>query len=84
MNESGIDRDTDLKQKYDYSPYEGDSAEDVKKRVLMFIEKIKSNYSGKKVLIVAHGGILKMFHYIFKDQEGDFSPKNAEIHEFDI
>jgi broad specificity phosphatase PhoE len=52
-------RAKDFAQEYDYRPYEGESVEDVKTRLIRFIDMLKRDYTNKKVLIVAHGGIMK-------------------------
>lgn len=77
-------KDIDLEQKYDYRPFGGECIDDVKERLLRFIEELKINYSDKKVLVVAHGGIMKLAHLLFKEKMLDKSPDNTAIHEFDI
>jgi len=76
-------RQLDLEQKYDYRPYGGESFGDVKERFMRLVEEIKNDWQGKKVLIVAHGGIAKSANFIF---EGDFirTPKNGAILKFTI
>ncbi|MFA5777228.1 MAG: histidine phosphatase family protein [Parcubacteria group bacterium] len=73
----------DFELEYDYRPYGGECAEDVKMRFLRFIKELKKDYSDKKVLIVAHGGILKMAHFLFLEEKVKHTPKNASIYEFD-
>ena len=77
-------KEKDFEQKYDYRPYGGECVEDVKERLLKFITELKTNYSDKKVLVVAHGGIMKLAHLLFKEKTMDSTPDNATIHEFDI
>lgn len=77
-------KEKDFEQKYDYRPYGGECVEDVKERVLKFIDELKTNYSDKKVLIVAHGGIMKLLHLLFLEKTMDKTPDNIAIHEFDI
>lgn len=77
-------RNIDRSQKYDYRPYGGESMEDVKSRVLKFIDEIKTNHNDRNVLVVAHGGMMKMFHHLYGDKEKEFRTRNAEIHEFNI
>jgi probable phosphoglycerate mutase len=85
FGEGKIDfRKMDFELEYDYRPYGGECAEDVKKRLLKFIEELKKDYSDKKVLIIAHGGILKMAHFLFLEEKVQHTPKNASIYEFDI
>lgn len=77
-------RKLDFELEYDYKPYGGESAIEVRKRLLKFVEELKKDYFDKKVLIVAHGGILKMAHFLFLEEKVFHNPKNASIYEFDI
>lgn len=74
----------DFEQQYDYTLFGGESFEDVKNRILLFVEELKERYSDKKVLIVAHGGILKMAHFLFYEEKPTHTPDNASLYEFDI
>jgi len=74
----------DFELEYNYRPYGGECAEDVKKRLLKFIKELKKDYSDKKVLIIAHGGILRMAHFLFLEEKVQHTPKNASIYEFNI
>lgn len=76
-------KELDLEQKYDYRPYGGESVDDVKNRFLRFIKELKENYSDKKTLVVAHGGILKLAHFLLKEEKIG-TPDNASVHEFEI
>lgn len=76
-------KETDLEQKYNYRPYRGESVDDVKERLMRFIEELRKNYLKKKVLIVAHGGILKLAHFLFLEKKIN-TPDNASIYEFEI
>ncbi len=73
----------DRAQKYDYRPYGGESAEEVKNRVMNFLDELRVKYSDKKVLVVAHAGILKMINFIVTGNTID-TPDNAAILEFEI
>jgi broad specificity phosphatase PhoE len=83
--ESGIPnlKEIDYTQKYDYHQFGGESINDVKSRLLNFIEHLENNYKDKKVIIVTHGGILKIMHNQFPQKE---RPEigNATVHEFEI
>jgi broad specificity phosphatase PhoE len=68
---------------YDYRPYGGESAEDVKKRLLRFIDEVKRDYSDRRVLVVAHGGILRFAHKLFHDADIDHI-ENAALEEFEV
>ncbi|QQR82824.1 histidine phosphatase family protein [Candidatus Campbellbacteria bacterium] len=73
----------DRAQKYDYTRFGGESAEDVKRRLLAFLDFIKKEYGSKKILIVAHGGIMKMLQRVYT-QEIIFTPENGTLQTFDI
>lgn len=83
MPEAVKSRD-DLEQNYDYRSFGGESAGDVKSRFLKFTNELKEKYSDKKILIVAHGGILKMAHSLFSKEIAEIKLHNASMHEFDI
>lgn len=84
MPDDGEYKKNDFEQKYDYRPFGGESAEDVKNRLIKFMDELKKEYSDKKVLIVAHGGILKMAHFMFSEEHLKMTPNNASLHEFNI
>jgi broad specificity phosphatase PhoE len=46
----------------DFSEFGGESVEDVRKRVNAGLEKIKTHFPGKKVLVVTHAGILRVLY----------------------
>src|SRR3989344_3932278 len=63
--ESGLD----LKKKhrtvqFDYRPYGGESAKEVRKRVTEFLKKLKQKHGDNEVLIVTHGGIIRLLHLL--------------------
>ncbi len=75
--------DKDSVLKYDHRPFGGDSVEDIKERLLEFIDDVKKNYSDKKILVVTHGGILRLMHAMFsQDEIAELG--NASIHEFEL
>lgn len=69
--------------KYDDRPHGGESVEDVKTRLGKFLDELKSYYANKTVLVVTHGGIIKLMHYLNRKEETGHI-KNISIHEFDI
>ena len=81
--EAGALRAEDVGQAYDYRPFGGESGEDVNKRLLRFVAEIKGTYAGKKVLIVAHSGIMRLSHLLFRETEVGHI-KNASLEEFEI
>jgi len=82
---SGIDdiHELDKTLQYDYRPFGGESIEDVKSRFLGFTDKLKEKYPDKKILIVTHGGLIRIMHAVFPQKEKPHIG-NATIHEFDI
>lgn len=76
-------REIDRANKYNYHSYGGESAEDVKHRLLGFINEIRQNKKDEKVLVVAHGGIIRLLHLILN---GEVPEKihNASVHEFEF
>ncbi len=73
----------DRAQKWDYRPYGGESSENFKARFLSVISEIRTRYPDKKVLLVAHAGILRLAHLLFKESEVAHI-QNASVEEFDI
>ena len=71
---------------YDYRYWGGESGLDIKERILKFVEKVKSEHKGKKVLAVSHGGIIRMMHIVFKKREyrEAFPIPNVSVHEFEL
>lgn len=45
---------------FDYRPYGGESIDEVKKRVLSFLKTINNKHSDQEVLIITHGGIIRV------------------------
>ncbi|MES3005639.1 MAG: histidine phosphatase family protein [Patescibacteria group bacterium] len=71
---------------YDFTPFGGESSEMVKDRVKKLIDEIKKNHKDdEEVLIVAHGGILRIFHNLYGDKEVKHEYiENASVHEFEV
>jgi broad specificity phosphatase PhoE len=70
-------------QNYDYSPFGGETSEDVKSRLLSFLENLKKEYQGKKILIISHGGVLK-FMQRMSGETNLFTPENGALYDFEI
>jgi len=68
---------------YNYRLRGGESVEDVKNRLLRFLKKIKGKYDDHEVLLVTHGGIIRLLHVL---QDGKLLDgiENASLHEFDL
>jgi len=68
---------------FDHRPFGGESADDVRARVMRCIEDIKKMYSNEAILVTTHGGIIDTMHALFPQKEkpeGD----NASIHIFEL
>ena len=68
-------------QEYDYHPYGGESVEDVKERVFAFVKDIKNNSRGKKILVVTHGGVIRLLQ---NTKEINEKIHDSYIHEFEF
>lgn len=73
----------DQAQKYNYRPYGGEAVEDVKQRLLSFLDDIVHNKKGEKILVVTHGGIIRLLHHIFNGKVPE-RIHNASVHEFEF
>jgi len=73
-------RNIDHESEYDYRPYGGESAEQVKARVLKFLAEIKEKRY-QKVLAMSHVGVIWMMYKLFPDYER-LSASSASIHKF--
>ena len=68
---------------YNFHSFGGDSIEDVKEHLITFVDDIKKNYGDNKILVVTHGGILRLMHAMLsKDEIAELG--NASIHEFEL
>lgn len=63
--ESGLDlKKKHRSAKFDYRSYGGESAKEVRKRVLAFLKKINGKHQDFEVLIITHGGIIRFFYLL--------------------
>lgn len=69
-------------QDYDWRP-SGENFEDVKIRVLEILNKIKNESNDDEALIVAHGGIIRLIHFLEFGEPLD-EIKNVSLHSFDL
>lgn len=83
--ESGIPSlyEVDKLLEYDYRPYGGESVDEVKSRLLNFIKELKEKYDDKTIVIITHGGLIRVMHAIYPQKERPLIG-NATIHEFDL
>jgi broad specificity phosphatase PhoE len=66
-----------------YHEYERETAEHFSERLKKFVEEVKGSYADKKVLVVAHGGIIRLAHYLFNETHVDHIA-NAAVEEFEV
>lgn len=69
---------------FDYTKQGGESAEDFKDRVISFLKTINSKHKDGEVLIVTHGGILRLVHLLEHKKELLDEIENASIHTADL
>jgi len=84
----GTDWTKDVKEKhrslqYDWHAHNGESVEDVTKRLLKILETIKASNGDGEALVVTHGGIIRLLYFL---EHKTLLEKldNALLFEFDI
>lgn len=84
-------RDMEAMQEYDYRPFGGESAGDVRKRTFSSVLDIINNNPGKNVGIIAHNGVIRLmlFHFpeiprIYRGKETTKDIANADIYEWSV
>lgn len=69
---------------FDYRPHGGESAQEVKKRVIAFLKKIQGKHQNHEVLIVTHGGIIRTLHLLQHNEVIADDIKHISLHTFDL
>ena len=82
LDKSTNDIDEQIKT-VDFKACGGESEEEMKTRLAKALDRIKSEYKGKTVLLVGSGGTLFYMHHVFPQKERK-EITNASIHEFVI
>ena len=66
----------------------GESMMDVAHRIYGLLEDVKREHDGKNVLLVCHGGILRLVRSYFETMTNEeyfhYSPGNADIREYEL
>ena len=66
----------------------GESMMDVCHRIYGLLEDIKRDHEGKTVLLVCHGGVMRLIRSYFEDMTNDeyfhYSEPNASVREFEL
>ena len=71
----------DLYKKGQINPPNGESLEDVDKRIISFLEDMFSKYkSDEKILVVTHNAFMRNLKRMFIDKDKVTEPKNLEIY----
>ncbi|MFA7308721.1 MAG: histidine phosphatase family protein [Patescibacteria group bacterium] len=73
-------------QGYDYTPHGGESALQVSERFSRVITEIRDHHKepGSRILVVTHGGIVRMALHFYTDQQGLAKIPNASLHHFEF
>ncbi len=79
----------DLKKKhrtvtFDYRPYGGESVTDVKKRLIPFFKKINATYADYEVLIITHGGMIRLITMLEQGKAIYETEKHVSLLTFDL
>lgn len=79
----------ELKQKhrsirFDYRPYGGESAKEVKRRVISFLKKIQGKHQSNEVLIITHGGIIRTITLLAGGGVITEDIQHISLHTFDL
>ena len=69
---------------FDYRPYGGESVEDVKKRVITFFKNINKKHKDYEVLIISHGGIIRLIHLLEYGESVYETEKHVSLLTFDL
>lgn len=69
---------------FDYTPFGGESINDVKKRLLSFFREINGKYKDNEALIITHGGIIRFFYLLDKGEVPYETEKHISVLTFDL
>lgn len=69
---------------FDYKTYGGEEVKEVKKRVVELLKKINQRHKDKEVLIVTHGGIIRLLYLLERNQVVDETEKHVSLLTFDL
>ena len=84
-----MERGLELKQKhrtvqFDYRPFGGESAENVRKRVFAFLKRINKKHADCEALIITHGGIIRILHLLEHNKPLVDDIAHISLHTFDL
>lgn len=69
---------------FDYRPQGGESAAQVKKRIINFLKTIQGKYQDYAVLIITHGGIIRLLHQLEHGTQLLDEIENIRLHTFNL
>lgn len=69
---------------FNYRPYGGESVDDVKKRLIPFLRKINAEHLNHEVLIITHGGIIRLIHLLERGEIVYETEKHVSLITFDL
>ena len=70
--------------KFDYRQQGGESVEDVKNRINVFLKKIKEKHDNHEVLVITHGGIIRVLHFLEEGKAVYKTEKHTSLLMFDL
>jgi broad specificity phosphatase PhoE len=71
------------KNEYDFTPFGGESVYGVKERVFAALSDFAERYEYKKILLVTHGGIIRLLEKEFNGKTFE-AIENASVHSFEF
>ncbi|VVA43745.1 conserved hypothetical protein [Candidatus Roizmanbacteria bacterium] len=83
--ESGLE----LKKKhrtvqFDYRAYGGESAKNVKKRIIAFFKSIQRKHGDNEILVITHGGVIRLIHLLEYGESVYETEKHVSLLTFDL
>jgi probable phosphoglycerate mutase len=76
-------RDKFIRLEYDYRPFNGESVEDVRARIHKIIDEITSSHNEGSVLLVTHGGVMRLLEHDYNQKIPDDTP-NGHVIEIEV
>lgn len=69
---------------FDYTPFGGESVQDVKQRLISFLKGVKVKHKDEEVLIITHGGIIRFFYLLDIGEVPYETEKHISLLSFDL
>lgn len=70
--------------KFNYRPFGGESVDDVKKRLIYFLKKLNGKHKDYETLIVTHGGVIRLLHFLEHGEIVYETTKHVSLLEFNL